>query len=163
MKPTAFLRAASLLALALLQPGCEEPGECNQLFGSAGESVSLSFSGVRVQWLSDSEALSVFYEAPGGVLPAVFTADLRGLAPRSGLDVDLSERVGSEDALVPRGSVRRVANDGHGYGRLEGGTLRLATWEGGGGEAEGDISALLDDGRSLNGEFCATIDAPVLD
>ena len=161
--PRGALRlAAALFAGALLASGCgDDP--CNDLFGSAGQGASLAFETVRIRWIAD-ESLVVSYVAASGDSHAVFSANLRGLAPAAGLDVDLAEPVdqGGGAGSVARGNVERAANDGTDFGRMTGGSLRLDEWSGAGGEAQGSFHAVFEDGRSLNGDFCGTVEAPVL-
>ena len=146
------------LVASLAVAGCGEDS-CNALFGSAGQGLDLEVSSVKVQWYSVSETLRVAFTNSRGEQPAIFSADLRDLSPRAGLSVDLSEQVGAEGHRSPRGNLERATNDGQDFARMTGGTLKLDEWGGAGGKIAGSFHAVLEDGKSLNGDFCGTIRA----
>ena len=139
--------------LLLATTGCGDE-ECNQLFGSAAAGGSLAFDDVGIQWIKDTETLRVRYRASAG-FPAVFSADLRDLVPGTGLKVDLAEVVGAAGMEQPRGNVERALDDGRAYAKFASGTLTLDAW---GGDAEGSFFVRLEDGTSINGDFCGPVD-----
>ena len=144
---------AALLGLALTAAGCGDES-CNALFGSAGQGLVLEVESVKIQWYSTSETLRVAFTNAKGEQPAIFSADLRDVAPKAGLSVDLAERVGPEGRQTPRGNLERATNDGQTFSAMTGGTLKLDEW---GGEATGSFHAVLEDGKSLNGDFCGAV------
>jgi len=150
-----------VVCLAAVAFGCGTAGcgedACNELFGSAGQGLDLEVASVRIDWYSASETLRVAYKNPAGETPAAFSAILTGNPPRDGLSVDLSELVGEEGRQKPRGNLERSTNDGQDFAAMTGGSLRLDEWGGAGGHAEGSFHALLEDGKSLNGDFCGTV------
>ena len=127
------MRRALLLAPALLvvpSAGCGDES-CNDLRGSAAQGMSLAFDTVQIRWIA-GETLTVTYK-DGAQMPAIFSARLTDADLRDGFSATLAPQAG-EDPTVYEGNVERSAHDGQDFGRLESGSLSLATW---GSETEG--------------------------
>lgn len=116
--------------------------------------MQLSFSQVKIQWLPSEQVLQVLYKDGGGATQVRFSADLTGLTPASGLEVDLAEELGEGLAKSQRGNAYAVSDEEE--GAVVRGTLSLETWDGAGQEAEGSFFTTLASGRTLNGDFCGT-------
>jgi len=146
---------ASILACGL--GACSK--DPNRLYGSVSQIYSLDFD--RVQILSVGNQVSIEYQKLSGqnieakvVKLTVTVGDLANLA---GNDVDLTESVGG----LPRGTMQRVESTTTDF-PLKVGTVHFNQEPSVGTNLGGTFHTTLadPDGRTLNGDFQATVVAP---
>ena len=143
--------------------GCCGLGACsnepNRLYGSVSEIYSLDFN--QVQILRVSDQVSIEYQRVSGQSIQAWVAKLTvvvgDLANLAGNDVDLTELVGG----LPRGSMERIEGSTTDF-PLKVGTVRFNQEPVSGTNLSGSFHTTLSDpdGRTLNGDFQATVVAP---
>lgn len=146
-----------VVLVACLLGGCSD--QPNRLYGSASQIYSLDFD--RVQIMRVSGQLSIEYQKLSGQAVqskvAKLTVTVGDLANLSGNDVDLTEIV----AGLPRGTVQRVESTTTDF-PLKVGTVRFNQEPEAGATLSGSFHTTFaePDGRTLNGEFQATVVSP---
>ena len=149
------------LMIALLLTG--SLGACskdsNRLYGSVSQIYSLDFD--RVQVLRVGPQVSIEYQRLSGqnieAKVAKLTVTVGDLANLAGNDVDLTEIVGG----LPRGTMQRVESTTTDF-PLKVGTVHFNQEPSVGTNLDGTFHTTLadPDGRTLNGDFQATVVAP---
>jgi len=146
---------ASILACGL--GACSK--DPNRLYGSVSQIYSLDFD--RVQILSVGNQVSIEYQKLSGqnieAKVAKLTVTVGDLANLAGNDVDLTESVGG----LPRGTMQRVESTTTDF-PLKVGTVHFNQEPSVGTNLGGTFHTTLadPDGRTLNGDFQATVVAP---
>ena len=131
----------------------------NRLYGSVSQIYSLDFD--RVQILSVGNQVSIEYQKLSGqnieAKVAKLTVTVGDLANLAGNDVDLTESVGG----LPRGTMQRVESTTTDF-PLKVGTVHFNQEPSVGTNLGGTFHTTLadPDGRTLNGDFQATVVAP---
>ena len=147
--------AALALALTVAAGGCGSAK--NRLFGSVDEVYDLSFNSVNLQTVSGF--LVVEYVQASGAKVAKLSANLSDVTVKGGQPIDLTTMVGSQ----PRGTLQRVQQTTIQL-PIQQGTLTLDEPVTAGANLSGQFRTTLSDpmGRTLNGDFSATVVAPPL-
>jgi hypothetical protein len=149
------LLLASILACGL--GACSN--EPNRLYGSVSQIYSLDFS--RVQIFRVKDQVSVEYQRLSGQIVqakiAKLTVLVGDLANLAGNQIDLTEMVGG----LPRGTMQRVESTTTDF-LLKVGNVRFNQEPVAGANLSGTFHTTLadPDGRTLNGDFEATVVAP---
>jgi hypothetical protein len=146
---------ASILAFSL--------GSCskdpNRLYGSLSDVYSLDFNRVQIKRVSDQ--VSIEYQRVSGqsiqAWVAKLTVTVGDLANLAGNDVNLTESVGG----LPRGTMQRVESTTTDF-PLKVGSVHFNQEPVAGTDLSGSFHTTLSDpdGRTLNGDFQATVVAP---
>ena len=152
---------ASLLACSL--GACSN--EPNRLYGSVSDIYSLGFNRVQIKRVGGqnpaSDQVSIEYQQVSGqsiqAWVAKLTVTVGDLANLAGNDVDLTEVVGG----LPRGTMQRIEGTTTDF-PLKVGTVRFNQEPVAGANLSGSFHTTLSepDGRTLNGDFQATVVAP---
>jgi hypothetical protein len=146
---------ASLLACSL--GACSK--ESNRLYGSVSDLYSLDFNRVQIKRISGQ--VSIEYQRVSGqsiqAWAAKLTVTVGDLANLAGNDVDLTEIVGG----LPRGTMQRIESTTTDF-PIKVGTVRFDQEPVAGTDLSGSFHTTLSDpdGRTLNGDFQATVVAP---
>ena len=133
--------------------------EPNRLYGSVSEIYSLDFNHVQILRVSDQ--VSIEYQRVSGQSIQAWVAKLTvvvgDLANLAGNDVDLTELAGG----LPRGTMQRIEGTTTDF-PLKAGTVRFNQEPVAGANLSGSFHTTLadPDGRTLNGDFQATVVAP---
>ena len=147
----AFILACGLSACS------DEP---NRLYGSLSQVYSLSFD--RVQIFRVGDQVSIEYQRTSGktiqAKVAKLTVSVGDLANLAGNDVDLTEKVGG----LTRGTLQRVEETSTTDFPLKVGTVQFKQEPVAGTNLSGTFHTTLaePDGRTLNGDFEASVVAP---
>ena len=133
--------------------------EPNRLYGSLSDVYSLDFNRVQIKRVSDQ--VSIEYQRVSGqsiqAWVAKLTVTVGDLANLAGNDVNLTESVGG----LPRGTMQRVESTTTDF-PLKVGSVHFNQEPVAGTDLSGSFHTTLSDpdGRTLNGDFQATVVAP---
>ena len=138
----------------LLLAGAACASEDNKLTGSMSEVYKLDFDSVAL--VRQGDFISVEYLSSAGKT-AKLVVNLKGLAKVEGTTIDLTEIVGGS----PRGTLQRVQSVTTDY-QIQRGTVQFDQPPDPGVEVAGRFYTTLVNpaGRTLNGEFKATVTTP---
>lgn len=144
-----------MMAAVLLVSSAACSDDENTLTGSMSEVYDLGFDSVAVVRQGDS--VSVEYRQDSGGKTAKLVVNLAGLTKVDNVGIDLTELAGGS----PRGTLQRVQAVTTDY-PLERGTVTFDHAPDVGADVKGSFHCTLSNpaGRTLNGDFSATVTAP---
>jgi hypothetical protein len=128
-------------------------GDNNSLTGSIGESFSLVFD--RVQIIKQGSALRIEYVKDASL--DTVTKVCKVVVDTEGLSLKGGSRIRG-DTFLSRVLISRVARTGGDFPPVKSGAVEFRTYRfRDDGRIEGDFEAIFDNGRSLSGNFDATV------